>query len=67
MWRETTLLTDRAVQFATAKTYIFSDSVLCLGGISTQRGRAWERKIKWFLGTRHSSRIGSDRRGTNEI
>ena len=34
MWRETTLLTDRAVQFATAKTYVFSDSVLCLGGIS---------------------------------
>ena len=32
MWRETTLLTDRAVQFATAKTYVFSDSVLCLGG-----------------------------------
>ena len=30
MCRETTLLTDRAVQFATAKTYVFSDSVLCL-------------------------------------
>ena len=34
MWEETILLTDRAVQFATAKTYVFSDSVLCLGGIS---------------------------------
>ena len=34
MWRETTLLSDRAVQFATAKTHVFSDSVLCLGGIS---------------------------------
>ena len=31
MWREATLLTDRAVQFATAKTYVISDSVLCLG------------------------------------
>ena len=30
MWREMTLLTDRAVQFATAKTYVFSDAVLCL-------------------------------------
>ena len=30
MWRERTLLTDRAVQFATTKTYVFSDSVLCL-------------------------------------
>ena len=27
MWRETTLITDRAVQFAAAKTYVFSDSV----------------------------------------
>ena len=36
MWRETTLLTDRAVQFATAKTYVFFDSVPCLGGISTE-------------------------------
>ena len=26
MWTETTQLTDRAVQFATAKTYVFSDS-----------------------------------------
>ena len=34
MWRETNLPTDRAVQFATATTYVFSDSVLCLGGIS---------------------------------
>ena len=28
MWRETTLLIDSAVQFAIAKTYVFSDSVL---------------------------------------
>ena len=42
MWRETTLLTDRAVQFATAKTYVFSNSVLCLGGISTEPVKAWE-------------------------
>ena len=53
MWRETTLLTDRAVQFATAKTYDFSDSVLCLGGISTEPVKAWESRIKWFLETRY--------------
>ena len=51
MWRETTLLTDRAVQFATAKTYVFSDSVLCLGGISTEPVKAWESMIKWFMET----------------
>ena len=28
MWRETTLLTDRAVQFATARRYVFSDSAM---------------------------------------
>ena len=40
MWRETTLLTDKAVQFAIAKTYVFSDSVLCLGGINGCRTHA---------------------------
>ena len=34
--RETTLLTDKAVQFATAETCVFSDSVLCLGRISPE-------------------------------
>ena len=68
MWRETTLLTDRAVQFATAKTYVFSDTVLCLGGITTEPVKAWESKIKcFFLETRFFLRLGSDRRGTNGI
>ena len=53
VWRETTLLTDRTVQFATAKTCVFSDSVLCLGGISDEPVQAWESKIKWFLETRN--------------
>ena len=32
--KRTTLLTDRAVQLSTAKTYVFSNSVLCMGRIS---------------------------------
>ena len=52
MWRETTLLTDRAVQFATAKTNVFSDSVLCRGGISDEPVKAWKSRINWFLETR---------------
>ena len=56
MWRETTLLIDRAVQFATARTYVFSDSVLCLGGISDEPVKAWESRIKCLLETR---KIGS--------
>ena len=68
VWRETTLLTDRAVQFATTKTNVFSDSVLCLGGFSTEPVKAWESKIKcFFFETRYSKRIGSDRRVTNGI
>ena len=62
-----TPLTDRAVQFATAKTYVFSDSVLCLGGISTEPDKALESKIKRFMETRYFWRIGSDRRRTNGI
>ena len=53
MWRETSLMTDRAVQFATDKTYVFSDSVVCLGGISTEPVKARESKIKWMLETRY--------------
>ena len=41
MWRETTLLTDKAVQFATAKPTSFCDSVLCLDGISSEPVKAW--------------------------
>ena len=54
MWRETTLLlTGKAVQFANAETYVFSDSVLCVGGISDEPVKAWESRTKWFLETRN--------------
>ena len=45
MWQRTTLLTDKAFQFATAETYVFSDSVLCMGGPDPVR--AWKEKINW--------------------
>ena len=51
--RETTLLTDRAVQFAAAETFVFSDSVLCLRGISDEPVEAWESRIKRFLEARY--------------
>ena len=35
MWRESSLLCDRAVRIMKSRTYVFSDSVLCLGGIGT--------------------------------
>ena len=52
MWRESSPLCDRAVQIMKSKTCGFSDSVLCLGGISTEPFQACESKIKWFLETR---------------
>ena len=52
MWQRTTLLTDRAIHFATAKTYVFSDSVLCMGGISSDPVTAWKEKINWFMDSR---------------
>ena len=61
MWRETTLLTDRAVQFATARTYVFSDSVLCLGGISKVRLKFF------FLETHNFKRIGSHQRSGSRV
>ena len=67
LWRETTLLTHRSVQFATAKTYVFSDSVLCLGGISDEPVKAWERKIYMVFGNTLSHRFGSDRRGADGV
>ena len=47
------MLTDRAVHVATPKPYVFSDSVLCPGGISDEPVKAWESRIKWFWGTRY--------------
>ena len=49
----TTLSTDRAVQFAIAKTYVFSASALCLGGISDEPVKAWKSRINWFWETRY--------------
>ena len=40
-------------RFANFKTYVFSDSVRCLGAISDETVEAWESRIKWFLETRY--------------
>ena len=36
-----------------SQTYVFADSVLCLGSISDQPVQAWKDKIKWYLETRY--------------
>ena len=52
-WRSTTLLCDKAVEITNAKTYVFADSVLCLGSMSVQPVEARKNKIKWYLETRY--------------
>ena len=48
-----TLLCDKAIEITNAKTYVFADSVLCLGSISDQPVEVWKNKIKWYLENRH--------------
>ena len=42
-------MTDRAVHLSTAKGYVFSDLVLCLGIISESPVIARKEKIDWFM------------------
>ena len=51
MWRESSLLCDGAGRTMNSKTYVFSDSVLCLGDISPEPVQACKDKIKWYLET----------------
>ena len=56
VWRETTLLTDRAVQFATAKTYVFSDSVH--GRYQWRTSQSVGSRIKRFFEARYLKDLG---------
>ena len=48
-WKRTTLLTDRAVRLSTAKAYVFSDSILCMGRISENPASARKEKTDRFM------------------
>ena len=61
IWRATSLLSDRAVEIMTAKTYVFSDSALCLGGIPDKPVKIWKDKIHWYFGMSLFLRSGSNR------
>ena len=34
------------------KTNVFADSVLCMGGVSSNPVKAWKEKIDWFMNSR---------------
>ena len=61
------LLTDRAVRLSTAKAYVISDSVLCMGRINENPVQAWKVKIGLVHGLIQMSRIGSNRRGADGV
>ena len=67
MWRETTLLTDRAVQFATAKNYVFSDSMLFLGGVSTEPVQGMGKQDLMVFGNTAPQIFGWDRRRADGV
>ena len=48
-WSATSLLCDRIHQISNAKTYVFADSVLCLGGTKGNPNEAWEEKLSGIL------------------
>ena len=70
MWRESSPLCDGAVRIMKSKTYVFADSVLCMGGISTAPVQAWKDKknfLKEVFGDTLSQRFGSNRREPMEF
>ena len=52
-WGATSLLCDRIHQFSNAKTYVFADSVLCLGDFKENPNEVWKEKIKWCFESNH--------------
>ena len=47
-WVSTSLLHSPACQHATAKVYVFSDSVLCLGKKGNNLVESWKKQTQWY-------------------
>ena len=56
-WMSTSLLHSRACQYATAKAYVFSDFVLCLGKVGTDPVESWKKQIQWCSETIYFSEL----------
>ena len=52
-WMSTSLLCSKAYQITNAKTYVFSDSVLCVGKMGEDPFATWKSKIKWYSENNH--------------
>ena len=44
---------DRAYQITNANTYVFADSVLCLGSMRDEPIEAWKNKFRWYFENNH--------------
>ena len=44
----TSLLHSQSYQYSTAKAYVFSDSVLCLGKMGDNPVESWKRDVQWY-------------------
>ena len=49
----TSLLCSKAYQIVNAKTYVFSDSVLCVGRMRDDLIATWKSKIIWYSENKH--------------
>ena len=56
-WISTSLSYSRVHQYATAKVYVFSDSVLCLGRMGDDPNQSWKNKINWYSYTNFFSEL----------
>ena len=52
-WMSTSLLCSRAYRITNAKTYVFSDSVLCVGKKGEDPIATWKNRIKWYSENNH--------------
>ena len=56
-WVSTSLLHSRAYQYSTAKVYVFSDSVLCLGKLGDNPVGSWKKPIQWYSDNNYFSEL----------
>ena len=59
-WVSTSLLHSRASQYATAKVYVFSDSVLCLEKMGSDPVESWKKQMQWYSENSLLQRIESN-------
>ena len=69
MWRDTTLLTDRAAQFATEKKPTSFQTQCYVWEVSSvlNQSKHGKARLNGLIGNTLSQRFGSDRRGTDGI